>query len=129
VAPTKDISVTAAVFKALADSTRRQILTDLSTQELAAGELAARFPISGPSVSRHLAVLRAAGLVRERRSANKVIYSLESEPLVTEVGDFLAAVSPAPSRDKHSPKKKPKSSPKVSGKNRHKDGANASHEP
>src|SRR5947209_7960567 len=52
----------AGVFRALADPTRRQILQDLRGGELAAGEIGARFPISGPSVSRHLSVLKAAAL-------------------------------------------------------------------
>ena len=56
-----------SVFRALADPTRRQILQDLHDGELAAGDIATRFPISGPSISRHLAILRSAGLVRERR--------------------------------------------------------------
>ena len=90
----KDETEAAAVFKALADSTRRHVLEDLSKGDLAAGELASRFPISGPSVSRHLAVLKAAGLVSERRSGNRVIYSLASDRLATHVGDFLATVCP-----------------------------------
>jgi DNA-binding transcriptional ArsR family regulator len=83
-----------SVFRALADPTRRQILQDLRGGELAAGEIAARFPISGPSVSRHLAILRAAGLVRERRSANRIIYSLAGERLALCLGGFLSAVCP-----------------------------------
>ncbi len=84
------------MFKALADSTRRRVLEDLSKGELGAGELASRFPISGPSVSRHLAVLKAAGLVTERRSANRVLYSLVGDRLATHVGEFLAIVCPEP---------------------------------
>jgi DNA-binding transcriptional ArsR family regulator len=84
----------AGVFRALADSTRRQILEDLRSGELAAGEIAARFPISGPSVSRHLGVLKAAGLVRERRVANRILYSLVEERLALCVGRFLSAVCP-----------------------------------
>jgi DNA-binding transcriptional ArsR family regulator len=82
------------VFKALADSTRRQILQDLRAGELAAGEIAARFPISGPSVSRHLAVLKAAGLVRERRDGNRILYALVEELLALCVGRFLSVVCP-----------------------------------
>jgi len=83
-----------SVFRALADPTRRQILQDLRIGELAAGEIAARFPISGPSISRHLGVLRGAGLVRERRDSNRIIYSLVEERLATSVGNFLSAVCP-----------------------------------
>jgi DNA-binding transcriptional ArsR family regulator len=82
------------VFRALADPTRRQILTDLREGELAAGEIAARFPISGPSISRHLSVLKGAGLVEERREANRIYYSLVQERLAVSVGNFLSTVCP-----------------------------------
>ena len=85
---------TAGVFRALADPTRRQILQDLRPGELAAGEIASRFTISGPSVSRHLAILRAAGLVTERRDANRILYSLVEDRLANCVGGFLSAVCP-----------------------------------
>ena len=83
-----------SVFKALADPTRRQILQELRGGELNAGDIAARFPMSGPSVSRHLSVLRHAGLVVERREANRIYYSLVPERLAVSVGDFLSAVCP-----------------------------------
>jgi DNA-binding transcriptional ArsR family regulator len=76
----------ASVFRALADPTRRQILEDLRDGELTAGEIAANFPISGPSVSRHLGLLRAAGLIQERREANKIYYALVAERLALCVG-------------------------------------------
>lgn len=82
------------VFRALADPTRRQILQDLRDGELAAGEIASRFPISGPSISRHLTVLKSAGLVVERREANRIYYSLVEERLAVSVGNFLSAVCP-----------------------------------
>jgi DNA-binding transcriptional ArsR family regulator len=84
----------AGVFKALADATRRQILQDLKDGELAAGEIAGRFRISGPSISRHLGVLKSAGLVKERRDANRIFYSLVEDRLATCVGGFLSAVCP-----------------------------------
>jgi len=84
----------ASVFKALADPTRRQILTDLRDGELSAGEIAAAFAISGPSISRHLGVLRTAGLVTERRDANRILYSLVPDRLAVCVGSFLSAVCP-----------------------------------
>jgi len=86
--------IQAGVFRALADATRRQILEDLRDGELTAGEIAGRFPISGPSISRHLGVLKAAGLVRERREANRIHYSLVEERLALCVGGFLSAVCP-----------------------------------
>ncbi len=70
------------MLQALADPTRRRILDLLAEGDLAAGEIAAHFPaISRPAVSQHLAVLREAGLVRERREGRRRIYQLEPEPL------------------------------------------------
>ena len=83
-----------SVFRALADPTRRQILLDLRDGELAAGEIAAQFPISGPSTSRHLAILRAAGLVSERREANRIFYSVVEDRLAVCLGEFMATVCP-----------------------------------
>jgi len=82
------------VFRALADPTRRQILQDLKQGELAAGQISERFPISGPSISRHLAILKAADLVSERREGNHIFYRLEPEQIASAVGDFLSAVCP-----------------------------------
>ncbi len=122
-AVSKDDAEAAAVFKALADPTRRRILEDLSQGELAAGELASRFPISGPSVSRHLAVLKAAGLVTERRHANRVIYSLINDRLAAHVGDFLSKVCPERAPARRPGKKKAKTAQKSPGKAKHKAAA------
>jgi DNA-binding transcriptional ArsR family regulator len=84
----------AEVFKALADPTRRQILEDLQAGELSAGEIVSRFSISAPSISRHLTVLKAAGLVTERRVANRILYALVEERLALCVGSFLSKVCP-----------------------------------
>lgn len=84
----------ATVFRALADPTRRQILQDLQATELTAGEIAGRFTISGPSISRHLSVLKSAGLVTERRVANRIYYSLVEDRLALCVGQFLSSVCP-----------------------------------
>jgi DNA-binding transcriptional ArsR family regulator len=83
-----------SVFKALADATRRQILQDLRQGELTAGEIASRFTISAPSISRHLSLLKSAGLVRERRDANRIFYSLVEDRLAVCVGQFLSMVCP-----------------------------------
>ncbi|MEV6975659.1 metalloregulator ArsR/SmtB family transcription factor [Kitasatospora sp. NPDC093806] len=82
------------VFRALADPTRRQILEDLRGGELAAGRIAGRFSISAPSVSRHLGVLKAAGLITERRDGNRILYALAEDRLAASVGRFLSAVCP-----------------------------------
>jgi len=83
-----------SVFKALADPTRRQILQDLRQGELTAGEIASRFTISAPSISRHLSLLKAAGLVTERRDANRIFYALVEDRLAVCVGQFLSTVCP-----------------------------------
>lgn len=82
------------IFAALAHPTRRQILQDLKDGELAAGEIAGRFTATGPTISRHLSVLRQAGLVTERRDANRILYSLAGDRLALSVGDFLSTVCP-----------------------------------
>ncbi len=81
-------------FRALADPTRRQILQELKAGELAAGQIASRFSISGPSISRHLSILKGADLVSERREGNRILYRLEPEEIASAVGDFLSAVCP-----------------------------------
>jgi len=82
------------VFRALADPTRRQILEDLRPGELTAGQIAERFPISAPSISRHLGVLKGAGLVRERRDANRIYYALVEDRLALCLNRFMSAVCP-----------------------------------
>ncbi|HET7439688.1 MAG TPA: metalloregulator ArsR/SmtB family transcription factor [Terriglobales bacterium] len=82
------------VFRALADPTRRQILQELKRGELSAGEIGAFFSISGPSISRHLSILKSADLISERREGNRIIYRLEPEQIANVVGDFLSAVCP-----------------------------------
>jgi DNA-binding transcriptional ArsR family regulator len=70
-----------ALYGAIADPTRREILDLLRSGERSAGEIAERFPVSRPAISRHLRVLREAGLVRERREAQSRIYRLDPKPL------------------------------------------------
>jgi DNA-binding transcriptional ArsR family regulator len=69
------------VFEALADPTRREIVAMLAAGERNAGDIAGRFPIAGPSVSRHLKVLRESGVVSCRRQAQARIYRLEPQAL------------------------------------------------
>ncbi len=78
----------AAVFHAIADPTRRDILDTLRRGERSAGEIAARYTVSRPAISKHLRVLREAGLVNERRESRLRLYSLRPEPL-HEVGLWL----------------------------------------
>jgi len=76
------------VLGALADESRRTMLQTLTNGPATAGELAALLPIARPGVSRHLRVLREAGLVEVRQEAQRRIYSLRLEPLV-QVDDWL----------------------------------------
>src|SRR5690349_6117918 len=64
-------------YDALADKTRREIIALLAAGERSAGDLSNRFDIAGPSVSRHLKVLRESGLVTYRRQAQSRVYRLE----------------------------------------------------
>ena len=70
-----------AVFRAIAEPTRRRLLDELSRGSRTAGALARRFPSSRPAVARHLGVLRQAGLVRARREGRHQIYELTPAPL------------------------------------------------
>ncbi len=65
-------------FKALADPTRREILRLLGASEMPVNDIVERFSISQPAISRHLAVLRHAGLVTSRREGQSVIYALDT---------------------------------------------------
>lgn len=77
------------VLQALADPSRRALLEILRDHPASAGELAEALPIARPGVSRHLRVMRDAGLVDVRRDAQRRIYSLRPEALV-EVDEWLA---------------------------------------
>jgi DNA-binding transcriptional ArsR family regulator len=77
-----------AVLRALADESRRTLLETLAGGQATAGELAALLPIARPGVSRHLRVLREAGLVEVRKEAQRRVYRLRPEPLA-EVDAWL----------------------------------------
>ena len=70
-----------AVFGALADPTRRAILTRLTSGDANVAELAAPFAVSQPAISRHLKVLEQAGLISRSRRATARLSHLEAEPL------------------------------------------------
>ncbi|HEY8485577.1 MAG TPA: metalloregulator ArsR/SmtB family transcription factor [Longimicrobiales bacterium] len=77
-------------FRAVADGRRRQILELLKTGERSAGEIAAHFDVSWPAISRHLRVLKHAGLVRERRSGRERYYALERARIREVFGSWVA---------------------------------------
>jgi DNA-binding transcriptional ArsR family regulator len=64
-------------FAAVADPARREVMSTLARGDLTAGEVAALFPISRPGVSRHLRVLREAGLVRDELVGRRRVYRLD----------------------------------------------------
>ncbi len=66
------------LFKALSDPTRREILELLRKSDLSAGDIAAAFNISKPSISHHLSILRQADLVSSEKVGQSVIYSLNT---------------------------------------------------
>jgi DNA-binding transcriptional ArsR family regulator len=70
-----------AVFGALADPTRRAILTRLTEGDATVAALAAPFRVSQPAISRHLKVLERAGLISRRRRATARLSHLEAQPL------------------------------------------------
>lgn len=71
-----------AVLQAISDESRRTLLGHLSLGPATVNELAALLPIARPGVSRHLRVLREAGLVEVRQEAQRRIYSLQPRPLI-----------------------------------------------
>lgn len=93
-----------AAFAALASAPRRRMLAFLAQTALSTADLAARFGISAPAVSRHLAVLLAAGLVSAERQGQRVLYRLEREALLGALGRLASEVdgplrrAPAPAR-------------------------------
>ena len=78
-----------AVFDALADPTRRRILDLLAAEERTAGQVADRFEVSRPAISRHLKVLLEAGLVERRTEAQWRVYRLNPRAL-EEVDRWIA---------------------------------------
>ncbi len=68
-------------LRALADSTRREILNMLKKSSLTAGAIAEQFDISAPAVSKHLNILKDANLIRDRREGKYIIYELNASVL------------------------------------------------
>jgi DNA-binding transcriptional ArsR family regulator len=86
------VAATEQVFGALAHASRRHILLTLLFRggEMSAGEIAERFGCSWPTTTRHLNVLREAGLISVVRRGRERVYALERERLCGIVGDWLA---------------------------------------
>jgi DNA-binding transcriptional ArsR family regulator len=87
------VAVETRIFQALADPSRRAIFESLTRGETAVKDLTARFEISQPAVSQHLAALKEAGLVNARRDGRRVIYRVEPagiQPLVDWIAHYRA---------------------------------------
>ncbi len=82
------------IFEALSSLVRRKILAYLSATELTAGEIAERFDISKPSISKHLSILENAGLIRSERKGQFIHYALVRENLVNTLTGFVQEVCP-----------------------------------
>lgn len=83
------------VFQALSSTIRRQILAYLSKTSLTAGEIAERFDISKPALSKHLNILLSAGLIESEKQGQYVRYSLVKNNLFASMNDFLVNFCPA----------------------------------
>lgn len=81
-------------FEALASRPRRQILAYLSATELTTSDLAERFGMSAPTISRHLSVLEGAGLVERERRGQHVFYRLCGDNLVNTLTGFALEICP-----------------------------------
>jgi len=83
-----------AVFRALADETRRQILEFLRAGPRTSGEIADQFHSSWPTISRHLAVLRAGGLVVTERQGQAIYYELNTSVFQDLIQHFVGWMKP-----------------------------------
>ncbi|MCG7409749.1 autorepressor SdpR family transcription factor [Paenibacillus sp. ACRRX] len=79
-------------FKALADPTRRQIITLLKERDMTAGNIAAQFNISKPSISHHLNALKQAQLIVDERRGQHIWYSLNTMVLQEALGWLLDVI-------------------------------------
>lgn len=82
------------VFEALSSQPRRKILAYLSETELTAGEIAARFEMSKPAISKHLSILENAGLIRGEKRGQFIHYSLTADNLINTLNGFVQEVCP-----------------------------------
>lgn len=83
------------IFAALADRTRREILDILNGKQLPAGVIAQRFPQRRPAISKHLTILKRAGILTETRQAQRRLYAIRPEAL-TPVIHLLSGLAPGP---------------------------------
>lgn len=82
------------VFAALASTPRRKILAYLAKTSLTAGEIAERFEMTKPSLSKHLKILLHAGLVKSEKRGQFVHYSLADDNMLGTLHNYLATFCP-----------------------------------
>ena len=82
------------VFQALASAPRRKILAYLSATDMTAGDIADRFEMSKPSISKHLSILENAGLIKSKKKGQYVHYSLVQENLTNTLNGFVQEICP-----------------------------------
>lgn len=83
-----------AAFKALSDPTRRDIVHLLRSGPLTSGEIAQHFPVAWPTISRHLAVLRDAGLITAERHGQQIVYELNTTVLEDLIHHLMGWMNP-----------------------------------
>jgi len=81
-------------FKALASEPRRRILNHLAGGPMTVGEIAAHFDMELPSISKHLAVLREAGLVDQQKRGQHMLYFLVADHMANTLYSFLSPFCP-----------------------------------
>lgn len=82
------------IFEALSSGTRRKILAYLSASSMNAGEIAERFDITKPSLSKHLGILENAGLISSEKRGQFIYYTIVQKNLVNTLNGFLQEVCP-----------------------------------
>ena len=82
------------VFKALVSEPRRRMLNHLAGGPMTVGEIARHFDMELPSISKHLSVLREAGLVRQQKRGQHVIYYLAAQNMANTLYGFLTPFCP-----------------------------------
>src|SRR4051794_3696212 len=93
-------------FKALASTPRRRILNHLAGGPMTVGEIAGKFDMAMPSISKHLSVLHEAGLVHQQKRGQHIIYSIAADHLANSLYSFLTPFCPEP-RKLNAARKKP----------------------
>jgi ArsR family transcriptional regulator, arsenate/arsenite/antimonite-responsive transcriptional repressor len=82
------------VFEALASTPRRMILSYLSNTSMTAGEIAERFEMSKPALTKHLQILENAGMVRSERKGQYIHYSIADNNMLATIHNFLSTFCP-----------------------------------